>query len=104
MAHHVRHRHADTALLVVQQQRGPAFLADADLQQAVRVVLVEGDPVHQLGVVDLDVAVVEKGDMGRLLARHALADVAVAFVVVDGLGSGSDMDVLATASVVGGPL
>src|SRR5262245_23740929 len=42
MAHQVRHDYPDTALLVVEHDRLPAGLANAQLERAVGILIVEG--------------------------------------------------------------
>jgi hypothetical protein len=60
MAHDVRHGNADALRPVVQHHDGAAIGAEAEFQRAVRVLRVEGHPLDILGVVHLQVIVVEK--------------------------------------------
>ena len=99
IAHDVRHGDADALLLVVQHQDGAAIGAQADFQRAVRVVRVERHALDLFGVVHLHVAIVEEGDVGGVLLGHGFADVAVALMVVDRLGGGCHMDMLAASGV-----
>ena len=69
-------------MLVIQHDRRAAGRARAQLERAVGVLIVEGLPVQARGVIDIQVAMFEKDDMSRRLPGYALADGAVASVVV----------------------
>ena len=99
VAHHVRHGDADALLLVIKHQHGTTVGAEADFQRAVRVAGIEGHPLHLFRVVGLHVAVIEEGDMRRVLAGYGLADVAVTFVVVNWFGGCSDVHMFAAARI-----
>ena len=99
IAHHIRHRHADALLFVVQHQHRPAIGAKTDFQRAIRVIGVERHPLHLFGVIHLHIAIVEKRDMGGVLFGHGFADIAVAFMVINRLGIGSHFAVRAAPGV-----
>ena len=102
IAHHIRHRHADALLLVVQHQNRPAIGAQANFQRPIGVVCIKRHPLHLFGMIGLHITMLEKRHMRVLLLGDRFADVAVAFVVVNRLGSGRNMHMRAAAGVFRG--
>jgi hypothetical protein len=98
--HDVWNGNADAMLFVVQHQDRIAFGTKADLQRTARIVGVERHALDFLGVVDFQVTVVEEGHLRGVLPGYGFANVAMAFMVVDGLGGGGDMHVRASAGVL----
>jgi hypothetical protein len=70
-------------LFIVQQDRRPAIGAGAQLQRAVRVVLVERLARQLFRVIHRQIGIIEKRHMRRLLASHAFSDVTMAGVVIN---------------------
>jgi hypothetical protein len=99
VSHDVWHGNADATLLVIQHQYRIAIGAKADLQWTPWIASVERYALDRLGMINLQVAVVEEDHVCGVLLGHRLADIAVAFVVVDGFGGGSDMHMRASSRV-----
>lgn len=97
--HQVRHDGADAVLFVIQHDRRPAFGAGAQFQRAIGIVCVEWLPVQPGGVVDRDIAMVEERHMRGWLSGNALADRAVAGVVVNRIVVGMRVNVIASAVI-----
>jgi hypothetical protein len=72
-------------LLVLDEDRSTAVLARADLERTVGVLVVERLVMEAVRFVDLEVTIFEEDDVCRRLSGDALADGAVASVVVDRL-------------------
>ena len=83
MAHQVRHDRANAVLFVIEHDGCATGRAGAEFQGTIRVLIVEWLAVQAIGVIDGEITVSEKRDMGRVLSRNALADGAVTGVVVD---------------------
>jgi hypothetical protein len=100
VAHQVRYDHANSLLLVVEHDRLTARRAQAELERAVRILVVERHALQACHVVDLEIAVIEEHDVRRRLRRHALAHRAVARVIVDRILIGACVDVLASPGIL----
>jgi len=74
VTHQVGHNRADSALLVVQHDRGAAGRAGAQLERTVRVLNIERLAVERIGLLHLQVGMFEKNDVGRGLPGHAFTD------------------------------
>ena len=99
IAHQVWHDGADSPLFIVQHDGRAAILARAELQRAIRIVGVKRLSIQLRFLVDFQVAVPEKDDMGCLLPGYALANGAVAGVIVYGIFIGVSANVVASPGV-----
>ena len=83
MPHQVGHDNPDPLFLVIQHDRCAACLADAQLQRAVRILVIERHALQAAGVFYAEITMFEEDNMGRRLSRDALAHRAMTGVVVD---------------------
>ena len=99
VAHDIRYRHPDALLFVIKHDNRTAFTAGTKLQRAIGIIGVEGLALQIFWMIHRQIAMVEKGNMGGLLASHRFADIAVADVVVYRLIVGAGVNVVAAAGI-----
>ena len=99
-AHQVRHDRPNAALLVVQHDGRAAVGTHAEFKRPAGVLVVERLALQAAGLVDGEIAVPEKDDVRRVLARDSLANRTMADVVVDGIVVGMRVNVIAAPAVL----
>jgi hypothetical protein len=84
-------------LFVVEHNRCAAVRTNTKLQRSVRILVIERHAVETGCIINFQIVVVEKDDVGRVLACDSLADRTMTGMVVDGFVIGMGVDVLAPA-------
>lgn len=98
--HQIRHDHPDATLLVVEHNRRATGRTRAQFERTVRVSIVEGLAVQSIGVFNSNVAMFEEYHVRRVLTGHALANGAVADVIVDWIIVGVRMNMVAPTRIL----
>ena len=97
--HQVGHNGANAALLVIQHDRGATGSTCAQFQWAVWIAGIERLPFQVIRVIDNNIAVIEKHNVGRVLTCDALANRTMAGVIVNRVVVRIGMDVLASTGI-----
>ena len=87
-AHQIGDDGADPPPLVVKHDRHTTIATDAKFERSVRILVVERQPLEPTFVFDMQITMLEKDNMGRVLPRHLLTHRAMTGVAIDRVGIG----------------